>query len=68
MLITWEEKDIICGRKIKTKNASEILIIGYSNYTQRTYYIFYLLEGLVGLPSTKEELINRLNNYHYIPV
>lgn len=70
MKVTWEEKDIICGRTLGKEGLNEQWLIGYrvtppGDY--KRYVTISLSDGLVSDPSTKEHLAGMLTDHGYLP-
>lgn len=70
MIVIWEEKDVIVGRKFVSRGASEIWMIGYipTIAGECKYVLISLNNGMVTEPKLKCELAVTLNNNNSLPV
>lgn len=70
MKIKWQESDIKCGTRLYTVSSDETWIIGYIVHEEQgtLYTLISLIDGMVQIPTSKNDLVVRLNKGHYIPV
>lgn len=69
MKFTWEEDDIVPGRKIVQGTAGKIWLLGYMPHIAEAerYVLVSLTDGLVTPPKSKERMATRLTQDNMIP-
>lgn len=70
MKFIWEEKDVIPGRKYSRAGIQETWMIGYRAECEsdKQYVSISLSDGMVTLPSSKEDLSITLSQLDYVPI
>jgi hypothetical protein len=72
MMYTWEEGDVIPGRRVDAHNRTERYIIGYevvSSKTEPQWHLVSLRDGMIAPiePQTKQDFTEHLNTLGMLP-